>query len=163
MQMQNYPSCFTTNYYVVLEGDTLQSIAKYFGVTITALMNVNLGIGEEIFTNQILCIPVAPSPVQIEVDAKLKRLTVSKNGSKYKSYPVVIVDVPLGTFTVIKKELDVESGLGARILSLSIPDLYIRSQAVIPTFTGRRSVILNNVDAAELFNMTPVGTAVLTI
>ncbi len=42
--MQIYPSCPTTNYYVVMPGDTIDSIAAYFNVTSQQLLYSNYGI-----------------------------------------------------------------------------------------------------------------------
>jgi len=44
LTMQIYPSCPTTNYYVVRPEDTLESIAAYFNITPQQLLYSNYGI-----------------------------------------------------------------------------------------------------------------------
>ncbi|HYF81797.1 MAG TPA: LysM domain-containing protein [Clostridia bacterium] len=44
MKTQLYPACPTTNYYVVASGDTMESIAEYFGISSQQLLYSNYGI-----------------------------------------------------------------------------------------------------------------------
>jgi len=56
LTMQIYPSCPTTNYYVVRPEDTLESIAAYFNITPQQLLYSNYGIDPtDLYVDQILC------------------------------------------------------------------------------------------------------------
>lgn len=70
LPIQIYPTCMTTNYYVVKENDTFFSIAKYFGVTVNQIIYSNMGVEpENIYEGMILCIPIAPPPLCVELNS----------------------------------------------------------------------------------------------
>jgi len=109
--MQIYPSCPTTNYYVVRPEDTLESIAAYFNITPQQLLYSNYGIDPtDLYVDQILCIPVAPPPVTVNVNVAERTLTVYRDGRIYRTYRIALENpaspIPRGTFTVLNKQVD---------------------------------------------------------
>jgi L,D-transpeptidase ErfK/SrfK len=165
---QLYPSCPTTNYYVVREGDTLESIASYFNISYQQLLYSNYGIdASDLYEDQVLCIPVAPSPVTIDVYIKDRNLVVYHNGSIFKTYKIALESpsspIPRGSFKALNKQVDPGVERGARWLGLSEDGFGIRgtnSPAFINILSSGRSIILSNQDISELFNQIPVNTIV---
>ncbi len=168
LKIQPYPSCPTTNYYVVKEGDTMESIAGYFNITVQQLMFSNYGIGaEDLYVDQVICIPVAPSPVNVEVIVEARTLVVYRNGNELASYTIAVenpdLPVPRGTFSVINKNVDPGVEGGSRWLGLSEADFGIRginSSEFVDAYSTGNSLVLSNSDVSELFNLVPVGTSV---
>ncbi len=168
LTVQLYPSCPTTNYYVVRMGDSLQSIANYFGVSYDQLYYSNYGIDPNgLYEDQILCIPVAPSPVNLVVAVGENSLTVYYKGTSFKTYPIGKEDpnsrIPRGTFTVLNKQVDTGEETGARWLGLSEAGFGIRgvnNPEFINVLSSGKSIVLSNTNASELFNLVPVGTSV---
>lgn len=165
---QIYPSCPTTNYYVVREGDTLESIADYFNVTYLQLLYSNYGIDpNDLYVDQVLCIPVAPSPVSIDISVSDRRLSVISGGTVMRTYNIApenpSLPIPRGTFTILNKQVDPGVELGARWLGLSEAGFGIRginTAEFIEAASSGRSIVLSNEDISELFNLVPVGAAV---
>ncbi|KPU44795.1 putative L,D-transpeptidase YkuD [Oxobacter pfennigii] len=168
LKIQLYPSCPTTNYYVVRQGDTLESIAGYFNITPMQLLYSNYGIDpDDLYEDQILCIPVAPSPVSIDVRISEGRLIVYLDGNAFRTYSIAIENtaypVPRGTFTVLNKQVDPGTERGARWLGLSEAGFGIHgtnTPGFIDVVSSGNSIIMSNQDISELFNLTPVGTTV---
>ena len=168
---QLYPACPTTNYYVVEEGDTLESIASYFGVSAQQLLYSNYGIDpNDLYKDQVLCIPVAPSPVNIQINVANRSLVVYRDTSVLRTYRIGLENpsfpVPRGSFKVINKQLDTGEELGARWLGLSEAGFGIQgtnNPQFIENVSEGRNIVLFNRDANELFNFAPVGTAVTII
>lgn len=171
LQVQIYPACPTTNYYVVNEGDTMESIASYFGISAEQLLYSNYGIeASKLYKDQMLCIPVAPSPVNIEVNITVRNLQVYRDGSVSKTYNIGLENpaypVPRGTFKVVNKQVDPGVELGSRWLGLSEPGLGIQgtnNPQYIENISEGRSIVMSNQDISELFNLVPVGTSVKVI
>lgn len=168
LRPQLYPSCPTTNYYVVREGDTLEAIASYFNITYLQLLYSNYGIDpNDLYEDQILCIPVAPSPVTVEVNIGERKLTVFRRGSVFRSYNVVPENpdapIPRGTFTVLNKQVDPGVERGARWIGLSEAGFGMHgtnTPGFIDVVSSGNSIILSNEAISELFNLVPVGTTV---
>lgn len=146
----NYPACPTGNYYVVGKGQTFLKIAAYFGVSYDLLYKNNMGIDPDVlFEGQVLCIPVAPSPVRIRIRDGVLTVT-HKNGD--------VTDCAVkGSFTgsacVINKQLDIGTS-GARILDLS------DGGAISGEASRYGGIVVGNEDMDNLFNLVPVGTEV---
>lgn len=168
---QLYPACPTTNYYVVEDGDTLESIASYFGVSVQQLLYSNYGIDpNDLYKDQVLCIPVAPSPVNVQINVAERSLVVYRDTSVLRTYRIGLENpsfpVPRGSFKVINKQLDTGEELGARWLGLSKAGFGIQgtnNPQFIENVSEGRNIVLFNRDANELFNFAPVGTAVTII
>ncbi|MGE4283514.1 MAG: LysM peptidoglycan-binding domain-containing protein [Clostridia bacterium] len=165
---QEYPSCPTTNYYVVKAGDTLESIAGYFNITVENLLQSNLGIEpEDLYQDMYLCIPIVPPPVNIGVNTGAKILIVYRGDRIFKTYPVAVgrasTPTPKGTYAVLYKEVTPEEIFGLRLIGLSIPDCTIHGTSnvgLIGTESTEGDIILVNDNIDELFNLTPVETIV---
>ncbi len=147
----NYPNCPTGNYYVVGRGVSFAAIAEYFGVSEDFLYKNNMGIDpDKLFEGQVLCIPVAPSPVELIV-GKDKLTVRHKNGGE-TTCPIIS-----GSFTgearVINKQLDIGVS-GARILDLS------NGGAISGESSRYGGVVIPNGEMDVLFNLTPVGACV---
>lgn len=166
--VQIYPSCPTTNYYVVRTGDTFSSIADYFNVSYRQLLYSNYGIDPQaLYLDQILCIPVAPSPVSVHINAERRRLTVYRNGAVLRTYSISAVipsePIPKGSFTVLNKQVDTSIGPGARWIGLSGAGLGIRGEntaGFIDVVASGTSIVMSDQNVSELFNLVPVGTTV---
>ena len=168
LKLQMYPSCPTTNYYVVVEGDTLSSIASIFNITAMQLLYSNYGIdSNDLYKDQVLCIPVAPPLVNVEINVSERKLVVYRSGNVFKTYKIVLENpaspVPRGTFKVVNKQVDPGVERGARWLGLSEPGLGIQgtnNPQFIENISDGRSIMLSNQDVSELFNLVPVVTTV---
>lgn len=166
LQVQIYPACPTTNYYVVGEDDTLESIAAYFGITSQQLLYSNYGI-EALYKDQVICIPVAPPPVNVEINVAERRLLVYRNGSVYRAYRIGLENpafpVPRGTFKILNKQVDPGVELGARWLGLTEAGFGIQgtnNPQFIENVSEGRSIVMSNENVSELFNLVSVGTIV---
>ncbi|ERJ12140.1 LysM peptidoglycan-binding domain-containing protein [Haloplasma contractile] len=168
LSIQYYPTCPTTNYYIVREGDTLESISEYFNVTRQQLYYSNFGIDpDNLYQDQILCIPVSAPPVSITIDVLNRLLLVVNNNRVLRTYPISLsnpsMPISRGIFTILNKQVDPGVKLGARWIGLSEAGLGIRgtnTPQFIKTLTTDNSIVLSNKDASELFNLVPVGTIV---
>jgi L,D-transpeptidase ErfK/SrfK len=171
LKPQMYPACPTTNYYVVTEGDTFDSIADYFGINPQMLLYSNYGIDpDDLYVDQILCIPVAPPPASVYIDVGQRRLVVYRNDSVYRTYEISIespnIAVPRGNFKVINKQLDLGVEQGARWIGLSYPGFGIQGRNTpqfIENVSEGRSIMMSNRDASEFFNLVTVGTSVSVV
>lgn len=168
LRIQIYPSCPTTNYYVVEAGDTFESIAGNFNITSRQLLYSNYGIDpNDLYEDQILCIPVAPSPVSVSVDVGERRLAVYRNGRVFRTYTIMIespsTPIPRGTFTVLNKQVDPGVERGARWIGLSEAGFGIHgtnTPEFIDVVATGNNIVMSNQDVSELFNLVPVGTAI---
>jgi len=171
MKLQMYPSCPTTNYYVVVDGDTLYSIASSFNITVQQLLYSNYGIEpDDLYKDQVLCIPVAPPLVNIEINVVERKLVVYRNINVFRTYRIALENptspVPRGTFKVVNKQVDPGVERGARWLGLSEPGFGIQgtnNPQFIEVISDGRSIVLSNHDISELFNLIPVVTTVRII
>ena len=171
LKPQMYPSCPTTNYYVVIEGDTLNSIASSFNVSASQLLYSNYGIDpNDLYKDQILCIPVAPPLVNLEINISERKIVVYRNGNVFKTYRIGLenpaVPVPRGTFKVVNKQVDPGVERGARWLGLSESGFGIQgtnNPQFIENISEGRSIVLSNQDISELFNLVPVLTTVVIL
>ena len=166
--VQLYPSCPTTNYYVVVVGDTIESIAEYFNITPQQLLYANYGIDPgDLYVDQVLCIPVAPSPVSVSVNIAERSLVVYREGNEFRRYNIAIENpsfpIPRGTFTVLNKQVDPGVEMGARWIGLSEAGFGIHgtnTPEFIDVVATGNTIIMSNRDVCELFNLVPVGTVV---
>ena len=147
---EHYPGCTTSNYYVVRGGVSFAQIAAYFGVSTDLLYRNNMGIDPDgLYEGQVLCIPVAPSPVTVHIhDGEL--MVHHKNGGT-TSCPVT--GEFSGSACVINKQLDIGVS-GARILDLS------NGGAISGQSSGYGGLVVADADMDCIFNLVPVGTLV---
>ncbi|MGN1097816.1 MAG: LysM peptidoglycan-binding domain-containing protein [Clostridia bacterium] len=147
---ESYPMCRTGNYYVVRNVISLQSIASYFGVPADMMLKNNMGIDpNNLYRGQVLCIPIAPSPIEIHIGRGILKVR-HKNGGETQCS---VEGEFSGTACVINKQLDVGVN-GARILNLS------DGNAISGRSSGYGGLVVPDDDMDSLFNLTPVGTKV---
>ena len=153
LPIQYYPSCRTTNYYVVHAGDTAVSISRYFGISTTQLLYSNIGIDlENLYEGMILCIPLAPPILCIEINPSTLKLLY--NSGEELAFPCVCVVSDISA-NIVQKQLDSSNG-GFKRLNI-LPDVAITNAV------GKRSerdIILSDKDMEKVFNYVSVGTEV---
>ena len=162
------PLCPSRNFYVIRRGDTLRTIASSFGVDEIDILRLNPDINpRRLAIGQIICIPLAPSPIEIIINIAAKRLTVYKNGNLFREYIVATgkpeTPTPVGVFEVINKEIDPGGPYGTRWLGLSAKGYGIHgtnNPASIGTAASNGCIRMYNEDIESLFDITVVGTTV---
>lgn len=164
----SYPECESGNYYVIKQGDTLNAIAAAFEISPRDILTVNPNLAAENLTvGEIICLPVAPSPVEIVVNIGAKRLSVYKSGRIFRQYIVGTgkeeTPTPVGIFTVINKQVNPGGPYGSRWLGLSIRGYGIHGTND-PSSIGQNAsngcIRMFNEDVQALFDIVPVGTVV---
>ncbi len=164
----NMPPCSEENYYVIRRGDTIGSIAAAFGVSRRELLTVNPSVvPENLQIGQVICIPLAPSPVEIVINRGAKRLTVYRQGRVFREYVVAVgkeeTPTPTGVFTVINKQVNPGGPYGTRWLGLSRRGYGIHGTndpSSIGNNASNGCVRMFNEDVEALFDIVPVGTVV---
>lgn len=167
-RFQEPPMCPTRNYYVIRRGDTLRSIAAIFKISAAEILTANPDLNPRNLTvGQIICIPLAPSPIEIIVNITAKRLTVTRNGSVFREYIVATgkpeTPTPTGVFEVVNKEIDPGGPYGTRWLGLSAKGYGIHgtnNPQSIGTAASNGCIRMYNEDIEALFDITAVGTIV---
>lgn len=162
------PLCPTRNFYVVRSGDTIRNIARSFEVGQDDIIRLNPDINpRRLSPGQILCLPVAPSPVEIIVNIMAKRLTVYRNGSIFREYIIATgkpeTPTPVGNFEIVNKEIDPGGPYGTRWLGLSAKGYGIHgtnNPSSIGTDASNGCIRMYNEDIEALFDITVVGTPV---
>jgi LysM repeat protein len=160
--------CPNLNAYVIRRGDTLAAIANAFGVTLQALMSANPGVmPQSLYVDQVICVPVAPTPIGITISIRAKTLTLYKNGRLFKAYPVATgklnTPTPTGSFTIKNKQVNPGGPFGTRWMGLSQPHYGIHGTNVpasIGTAASNGCVRMFNNDVEDLFNYVGVGVPV---
>lgn len=153
LPLQYFPSCRTTNYYVVRGGDTAVSISKYFGISTTQLLYSNIGIDlENLYEGMILCIPLAPPVLCIYISDNFLKLCY--HTGEEVCFPCICI-LKNTSSTIVQKQLDDSTG-GFKRLNI-LPDTAITNAC------GKRSdndIILSDEDMDKVFNLVSVGTEV---
>ena len=160
--------CPTRNFYVIRRGDTLRAIAASFGISQSDIARLNPDLDpRNLSVGQIICIPLAPSPIEIIINIAAKRLTVYRNGSIFREYIVATgkpeTPTPVGVFEVINKEIDPGGPYGTRWLGLSKRGYGIHgtnNPSSIGTAASNGCIRMYNEDIESLFDITVVGTPV---
>ena len=152
--LQYFPSCKTSNYYVVNKGDTLDSIADYFGVSSVQILYSNIGIvADDLYEGMILCIPLARPKLCVNISENI--LTLVYDSGEMVSFPCTN---GLNNFysQVVQKQIDTSFG-GKKRLNLLVPNIAISSKSAQ---RSESDVILSEADMDKVFNLVPVGTGV---
>lgn len=167
-KFQEPPMCPTRNFYVIRRGDTIRAIAASFEVSVDEILRINPELNpRNLQVGQIICIPLAPSPIEIIVNVGAKRLTVYRNGNIFREYIVATgkpeTPTPIGVFEVVNKEIDPGGPYGTRWLGLSAKGYGIHgtnNPASIGTAASNGCIRMYNEDIETLFDITAVGTPV---
>lgn len=152
--LQYFPTCRTSNYYVVQNGDSINSIADYFGVRDTQIVYSNIGIEpDNLYEGMILCIPLAPPKLCIRINGD--SLTLEYNSGEEVSFSCENV---LNNFSsqVIQKQIDTSFG-GKKRLNTLVPDIAISSRSAK---RSEKDILLSDNDMDKVFNLVSVGTGV---
>lgn len=152
--LQYFPACRTTNYYVVNKGDTISSIASYFGVSEAQIVYSNIGIdADNLYEGMVLCIPLAPPKLCIKISGN--RLVLSYRDGEEVAFDCQnnITDF---SSAIVQKQLDTSFG-GKKRLNTLVPDIAVSSRSAK---RSERDIILSDDDMDKVFNLTPVGTEV---
>lgn len=159
--------CESGNYYVVRKGDSVYSIAQGFSLTAEDIFAANPRLTENLFIGQVLCIPANPLLLEIRVNIAAKTLSVYRNGTLIKEYPVatgkLTTPTPQGVFTVINKQLNPGGPYGTRWLGLSKKGYGIHGTNApesIGTAASNGCIRMFNSDIEDLFDITNTGTVV---
>ena len=152
--LQYFPTCRTSNYYVVQKGDSIKSIADYFGVREAQVVYSNIGIDpDNLYEGMILCIPLAPPKLCIKI--KDNSLTLAYFSGEEVSFPCKHKS---GDFSsqVVQKQIDTSFG-GKKRLNLLVPDVAVSS---LSAKRSENDIILSDSDMDKVFNLVSVGTGV---
>ena len=153
--LQYFPACKTSNYYVVQKNDTTNSIADYFGVSAAQIVYSNIGIDpDNLYEGMILCIPLAPPKLCIEIRNNV--LTLAYSSGERVDF---LCTNALKDFSsqVVQKQIDTSFG-GKKRLNLLVPDIAISS---IDAKRSGKDIILSDDDMDKVFNLVSVGTGVV--
>lgn len=160
--------CPNLNAYVIRKGDTFAGIANAFNVPLKSLMDANPGVSpNSLYLDQVICVPVSPTPLGITVSIKAKTLTVYKDGRMLKAYPVATgkpsTPSPIGTFTIKNKQVNPGGPYGTRWMGLSEPHYGIHGTNrpdSIGNAASNGCVRMHNTDVEDLFDHVGVGVTV---
>lgn len=166
--IRDLPPCDSQNFYVIRRGDTLRSIASVFEINVSDIVQINPGINPRNLTvGQVICLPASPSPIEIVVNISAKTLTVYRNGSIFREFLVATgkpsTPTPVGSFTVVNKQIDPGGPYGTRWLGLSERGYGIHGTndpSSIGTAASNGCIRMYNEDIEALFSITNVGTPV---
>jgi len=162
------PACPSQNTYVIRKGDTLALIARAFGISLQELLDVNPGVKPEALeVDQVICIPLSPTPFSITISLRNRTLSLYREGRHFKTYPVAVgkptTPTPTGTFAIKNKQVNPGGPFGTRWLGLTKPHYGIHgtnNPASIGTAASNGCVRMYNRDVEDLFNYVGVGVPV---
>jgi lipoprotein-anchoring transpeptidase ErfK/SrfK len=160
--------CSSLNTYVVRSGDTFYNIAKAFGVSVRELTEINPKIKSgNIYEGLVICLPIAPTLFSIVVRINRRVLDLYKSGRFINSYRVAVgkpsTSTPVGTFTIVNKQVNPGGPFGTRWMGLSEPTYGIHgtnNPDSIGYAASNGCIRMYNNSVEELFNIVPVGTVV---
>lgn len=154
LPLQYFPACMTTNYYVVNESDTIESIADYFGVSSAQILYSNIGIdADNLYRGMILCIPLAKPPVCVNIESGV--LTLSYPSGDEVRFPAMYNLAPTPS-VIVQKQIDTSFG-GRKRLNLFETDSAIASPSAQ---RSEKDILLSENDMDSVFNLVTVGTEV---
>ena len=106
----------------------------------------------------------------ITVDLSSKRLTLYKNGSVIKSYPVgigkILTPTPTGTYSIVNKHPNPGGVFGVMWMGLSKPSYGIHGTndpSSIGHLVSHGCIRMHNRDVLALSKVVPVGTQVIIV
>lgn len=154
LPLQYFPACMTTNYYVVNENDTIETIAEYFGVSTAQIIYSNIGIdADNLYNGMILCIPLAKPPVCVNIESGVLTLLYPSGDSL--SFPAAH-NLSGGPSVIVQKQIDTSFG-GRKRLNLLEGGSGISSPSAQ---LSEKDILLGEDDMDKVFNLVTVGTEV---
>lgn len=160
--------CPMMNTYVIRKGETFATISKSFNVPVQSLLNANPGINPlNLYEGLVICVSVTPFLFRITISTTSKILTLYRNEIFFKAYPVATgkptTPTPIGTFTIVNKQVNPGGPFGSRWMGLSKPHYGIHGTnkpSSIGTAASNGCMRMYANDVEDLFNFVSVGTVV---
>lgn len=162
-------NCPSLNIYVVQPGDAPYIIAQKFGITLEELVMVNPNLDPfNLKIDQIICLPLTPTPYIIVIDLLEKKLSLFFLGKLAQTYPVAIgkptTPTPIGNFYIFNKQVNPGGPFGTRWLGLSQPSYGIHGTNrpdSIGTAVSNGCIRMYNQDVEDLFSKISIYTPVI--
>jgi L,D-transpeptidase ErfK/SrfK len=157
----------------VKQGETITQIAKDYRKPIYQILAVNkLENPNLIYPGQIINIPGYPSPesipFEIIVSLSNRKLTLFKNNTYVKTYPIAVGRIlhttPQGTYIIINKAPNPGGPFGTMWMSLSKEHYGIHgtnNPSSIGKAVSKGCIRMYNKDVEELSQTVPIGTRVV--
>ncbi|MCA0988244.1 L,D-transpeptidase family protein [Alkalihalobacillus algicola] len=158
--------------HIVRPGETLSSISEDYRVQLWEILQSNsLPDPNLIYPDQVIVIPGFPDPAtfpfSIYVSLTNRTLSLYKNGSLVKVYPVgvgrMLHETPSGSFIIINKAPDPGGPFGTMWMSISKKHYGIHgtnAPSSIGKYVSRGCIRMQNRDVEELSRTIPIGTRV---
>ncbi|KMM38497.1 L,D-transpeptidase family protein [Guptibacillus hwajinpoensis] len=158
--------------HIVKPGETLSSISGDYRVPLLSIIQANsLSNPNLIYPGQLITIPGYPDPstlpYTIYVSLKNRTLSLLKNGSVIKVYPVgvgrMLHETPSGNFIIINKAPNPGGPFGTMWMSISKIHYGIHGTndpSSIGKYVSRGCIRMQNSDVEELAMTIPIGTSV---
>ncbi|MDQ0483069.1 L,D-transpeptidase family protein [Guptibacillus hwajinpoensis] len=158
--------------HIVKPGETLSSISGDYRVPLLSIIQANsLSNPNLIYPGQLITIPGYPDPFTlpytIYVSLKNRTLSLLKNGSVIKVYPVgvgrMLHDTPSGNFIIINKAPNPGGPFGTMWMSISKIHYGIHGTndpSSIGKYVSRGCIRMQNSDVEDLAMTIPIGTSV---
>ncbi|MED3552800.1 L,D-transpeptidase family protein [Cytobacillus praedii] len=159
-------------HHIVKPNETLWSISEDYRVPFQSLIQANHIVNPNMINaGQSIIIPGLPNPNQIpysiHVSVKNKTLTLMRNQSPVKTYPIavgkILTQTPIGDFVVINKAPNPGGPFGTMWMSLSKKHYGIHgtnNPSSIGKSVSKGCIRMYNSDVEELARTVPIGTRV---
>lgn len=151
----------------------MASVAQNFRTTVANLLKANPAIVNPniVYSGQIINIPGLPDPASIPyrivVSLSAKKLTLLKNNTTFKTYPVgigkMLSRTPVGEYVIVNRAPNPGGPYGAMWLTLSKAGYGIHgtnNPASIGKEVSKGCIRMHNKDVLELARLVPNGTRV---
>lgn len=160
--------CPLLNPYVIRKGESFGSIAISLNVSLQSLVNLNPNVDpNNLNIGQVICVPISSILFSITINTTSKTLALYRNGRFFKAYPIAVgkptTPTPMGTFTIINKQINPGGPFGSRWMGLSKPHYGIHgtnNPPSIGTAASNGCIRMYANDVQDLFNYASVGTVV---
>ncbi|MFE8703517.1 L,D-transpeptidase family protein [Cytobacillus sp. FJAT-54145] len=160
--------------HIVKRGESLAIIAKNYRRTLQQLLTANPNITNPnvIYVGQSITIPGLPNPASIpytiDISVNNKVLTLLRNGTVVKRYPIavgkMVSQTPFGEFVIVNREPNPGGPYGAMWLTLSKSGYGIHgtnNPSSIGKAVSSGCIRMHNKDVLELASTVPNGTKVV--
>ncbi len=158
--------------HIVKPNETLWSISQDYRVSFQKLVQVNqIANPSVIYVGQAITIPTIPNPdtipYSVHISTANRTLTLKKNGSTVKTYPIAVGQMvsrtPVGDFVIVNRAPNPGGPFGAMWLTLSKNHYGIHgtnNPSSIGKAVSQGCIRMYNEDVLELANLVPNGTRV---